>query len=505
MIERMRYKKISTSGMLGDGLALIAGAILTLAFAPFEIYPFALLSPAVLLALWLKTSTRRAFLRGWLFGFGFFGTSVYWVYISIHTFGGTPIYFAAIITAAFAAILALFPALNGYFLNRFFPKNNNTKLLCAFPAIWVALEWIRSWIFSGFPWSFLGYSQINSPLKGYAPILSVYGVSFALALCAGLLVNGIRYARQTKYKEMYFNLFLLILIWAAGSVASFISWTKPDGPLIKISLIQGNIPQALKWSPEQVQPTLEQYQKLTEKNWDSRIIIWPEAAIPVPFNNIEDYLSKLGTRALQHHTALISGIPIAAPTDNGYYNAAVVLGDGDGFYLKRHLVPFGEYIPFKNWFGKLFSIMDIPMSDFVAGPYNMKPIVVGNLKIATFICYEIAYPELVLTPDDKIGAILTLSNDAWFGRSIAQAQHLEIGQMRAIEMGRPVIFVSNNGITAFITPTGKVQSIAAQFETKVLTDSIQAYVGKTPWQKYGIDPMLILMIAMVFWAYRYRK
>lgn len=494
----MQIKNCLNLKYLADCAALITGAILTLAFAPFSIFPIAILALTVLLALWVHVSASRAFFRGWLFGIGFFGFGVYWVFISIHTFGNLSIPIASMITSLFIGILALFPALVGYFLNRYFSYYSFIKICCAFPAIWVLSEWVRSWIFSGFPWLFLGYSQLNSPLRGYAPIFSVYGVSLAVALSATCLYIAIITVRQKKYKSFYFSLLALIAIWTIGSTLSFINWTKASGPRVKISLVQGNIPQQLKWSPDQVLPTLDHYQQLTEKHWDSRIVIWPESAIPILFQDATDFIDNLSNNANKHHSSIITGIPIAASQQGSYYNAVITLGGGEGVYLKKRLVPFGEFVPLTNLFKKFFDILKVPMSEFIPGPTNtLTPLLIDHIKIATFICYEIAFPEQVLTHDKDVGMILTVSNDAWFGRSIAQAQHLEIGQMRAIEMGRPVLFVSNNGITAFITPNGKIQSMAPQFESYVLTDSIQAYVGKTPWQYLGMDPILIILSFMV--------
>lgn len=501
----MTLNHFFAKGLLGNLLSIIAGGLLTLAFAPFSIFPFAVLSTSLLLGLWLYVPPKAAFLRGWLFGLGFFGTSVYWVYISMHNFGNVSTLVAIFITGLFVAILALFPGLSGYFLNRYFPPIKPAKLLYAFPATWVFSEWIRSFLFSGFPWGFLGYSQISSPLKGYAPLLSVYGVSLFVLLSSGLIINAIIYIQQKKYKKSYLSLLMLILIWVIGGCLSFIHWTKPYGAPVKVSLVQGNIEQSLKWSPEQVQPTLDRYKKLTEAHWDSKIIIWPEAAVPLTLQNATDFLEPLSKTAKQKNVALLTGIPVKSPHNLGYYNAVVALGAGAGIYTKERLVPFGEFVPLSNLFQKFFAILDIPMADFIIGPESPDPIVASGIKIATFICYEIAFPEQVLSRDGKIGMILTVSNDAWFGKSIAQAQHLEMGQMRAVEMGRPVLFVSNNGLTAFIDDTGKIKSIAPPFETYVLTDYVQAMEGKTPWQRRGMDPILIILFLMLFTAIRLAK
>lgn len=483
-----------------DCLALINGALLTLAFAPFDIFPIALFSPALLLGLWLKTSPKRAFWLGWLYGFGFFSTGVYWIFISVNTYGNTSPLFALIITGGLIAILSLFPALNGFLLNRFFPKTNLSKLLCAFPAIWVFLEWVRAWIFSGFPWLFIGYSQITSPLKGYAPILSVYGVSLVTLLSSGLIVAIFC---QPKKKISY--ILYLILIWIIGAALSFITWTKPHGAPIKISLVQGNIAQDVKWSPNHVQPTLDHYVELTESHWDSKIIIWPESAVPLPLEYATDFIANLSREAHDHHTTLITGIPIRAADQQSFYNAVIALGEGDGIYTKHRLVPFGEYIPLRNLFGRLLDLLQVPMSDFIPGIETPKPIMADNIKIAAFICYEIAYPQQVLSRDGNIDMILTVSNDAWFGHSIAQAQHLEIAQMRALEMGRPILFVSNDGITAIINSQGKIQSEAPTHESYVLTDLVQTDQGKTPWQWLAIYPIFGIVVILLFIAIRNRN
>lgn len=490
---------------MGDGLALMAGAVLTLAFAPFSLFPIAIISPALLLGLWLTTAKKRAFLRGWLFGVGLFSTGVYWVFISIHTYGDTSVFLAGLITCVFITILALFPAMNGYILNRYFPYNNDSKILFAFPAIWVLLEWVRSWIFTGFPWLLLGSSQINSPLKGFAPILGVYGVSLAALLSSSLLVNTFIKIHQKNYKNAGICFFILLFIWITGGCLSFMSWTENKGSPIQVSLVQGNIEQELKWSYDQVIPTIERYQKLSNEHWDSKIIIWPENAIPLPLHDAQDFVEKMSDDAKKHHTTVITGIPAKHGTKNAYYNAVIAVGNDYGFYLKRRLVPFGEYTPYPEFLTRVMDRFNIPMSNMIVGEAPAQPLMVQGLRIATFICYEIAFPEQVLQRDGNIDMLLTVSNDAWFGHSIAQAQHLEMAQMRALELARPVLFVSNTGITAIIKPNGTVQSSVPPYQTAVLTGSVQAVSGKTLWQRYGMDPVLILTILFLVNSIRSQK
>lgn len=500
----MKYNRLFNINQ-GDLLAFLAGTLLTLAFAPFSVFPFAIFSPALLLWLWLSVTPKHALWRGWLYGLGFFGTGVYWVFISIHTFGNAPIFLAALITGSFIALLALFPAFTGYLLNRYFPDNNGRKMICAFPAIWVLLEWTRSWFCTGFPWLLLGDSQINSPLKGFAPIYGVYGVSLAVLLSSGILVHAIHNTQKGKYKSVYGSLFSFIMLWVIGGGLTFIVWTHPQGKPIQVSLVQGNIAQELKWSPEQFQPTLERYLTLTQAHWDSKIIIWPEDAIPLPLPNALSFVHSLDNQAKQHHVSLVTGIPQKNGTHDDYFNAVIVIGANTGAYLKHHLVPFGEYTPSPSLLKPVMRFFNIPMSDMVASTTPPEPLLIDGIKIATFICYEIAYPEYVVSQDSQIGMLLTVSNDAWFGHSIASAQHLAIAQMRALEMGRPLLFVSNTGMTAIIKPNGMLQSVAPANKAVVLTGLVQPTKGKTLWQRRPMDPILILVLLLLFSTIRYQR
>ncbi len=490
-----------------NALAVLAGVFLTLACAPFEVFPLALISAAILLFLWLDVSPQTAFRRGFFYGLGLFGSGIYWVFISIHTYAELPALAAGFFTILLIAFLALYPAAQGYLLNRYFPKTNSTKILCAFPALWVLFEWMRGWLFSGFPWLFIGYSQTHSPLKGFAPLFSVYGVSLATLLSAGCLVNALLLFRRKRRLAAYLNLLLLVALWTSGGLLNWVTWTQPQGKPFQVSLVQANIPQQLKWLPEQVLPTLLEYQKLSQDHWDSRVIIWPEAAIPAPLDEVAGFVDEMSETAKQHHAQLITGIPVKNRENNRYFNAVISVGqEGVGYYLKHRLVPFGEFIPFEKWIGRIFDLLKVPMSDFTEAKGFAEPLTLqDNIKMLAFICYEIAYPEQVLHTLKDVNILLTVTNDAWFGHSIAQAQHLQIAQMRAIENGRPVLFASNNGITAIISHQGRLLSTAPPFQTYVLTGEVQAFTGKTPWQRYAMDPLLLILLSLMIVAIKYRR
>lgn len=493
--------------MLPYLMAFCAGVILTTAFAPIGLFPCAIFAPAVLLYLCHLTSPAKAFRLGFSFGLGLFGTGIYWLYTSIHLFGDIPNVLAATLTLAVIGIFATFPGLVCYFTQYFFPRTNTAKLSLAFPAIWVFSEWIRSWVLTGFPWLFVGYTQTNSILKGYAPILSVYGVSLACMISAGLLVCSWIAYRRNDQRDCFVTFSSIATIWIVGGLLSLIPWTEPQGSPLSLSLVQGNIPQSLKWDPEHIKLSFDRYESMTAPLWGkNKIIIWPEAAIPMPLNEIPGFIEELDKKALATGSALIFGIPIQADAARDtYFNSIVTLGANKQVYTKQRLVPFGEYLPLENIALPVLKKLGVPAPNTAAGKHNQEPLQVGGTKILTTICYEIAFPELVRTSDKSVGFLLTLTNDAWFGDSSAQAQHLQMSAMRAIEMARPVVFVSNDGITAIINSQGQIEKAAPAHAAFVLNGSVQPTYGLTPWMKNGADPLLLILICMLFAAARVNK
>ena len=488
--------------LLMDLTYLALGIALTFAFAPYELFPLAVVVPLILLALWLKQSAKQAFWKGFLFGVGFFGAGVHWVYISVHDLGDVPAPLAFLITTGMTFILALYPALTGYCLNRFFRQTVPSKLLCAFPALWVGFEWARSILLSGFAWLILGYSQTNSPLSGYAAILSVYGVSLFTLLTSALLLNSFFSFKAKQYATLIIQLIAIVGIWSFGWGANHIPWTRSEQRPVRIALIQGAIPQAVKWSQDNLLLSIKRYQSMTAPLWGKvDIIIWPETAIPMTIQDAAPLINQLDEKARETRTTLITGIPVYVPNKNGYHNSIVTLGDYTNVYSKRHLVPFGEYVPFGPYVHRFLNFMNIPTSDIVPGEVNQGPLLLGDLKIGASICYEITFPEEIRTTDPDIGLLLTLTNDAWFGKSNAQAQHLQMAQMRALELNRPVIIASNDGITAIINHTGEVQSIVPPYTISVLNSSVQARHGLTPWMKNGMGPIIFILLVMLAVAY----
>lgn len=458
-------------------VSILAGCFLPLAFAPFGQFWIAPVALAFLLWSWKEASLKQAFYSGLFFGFGFFFVGVSWVFISIHRFGDANIILAGFLTLLFISTLSVFFAAQGFVFALISKKAPQTiSFLFVFPATLVFFEWLRSWIFTGFPWLLVGYSQTNSPLKGFAPIIGCLGISFLVALTAGLFVM-----LNLKRKNIIPCLFCILFIWVGGYFLGGVAWTKSVGKPIKVSLIQGNIPQSVKWESSQVFPTLTKYQLLTEAHWSSDIIVWPEAAVPLLKADADDYLNYLATKAKEHHAAIILGVPVAK--DNLFYNAAIAMGDGDGVYYKRRLVPFGEFMPFEKYLRGLIRFFNLPMSDFSAGKMNQPLLIAHGIKIAPLICYEIAYADLLKKDLPAAQLFIVMSDDAWFGNSIAEPQHLQIAQMRALETGRYILMSTNDGMTAIIKPDGTIQKTIPQFQAGVLTGEVFAMEGNTLWAR----------------------
>jgi apolipoprotein N-acyltransferase len=496
-------------------VAIIAGAALAFAFAPLALYPLAVICPALLLRLCLDYPPQRAFFIGLLFGIGFFSVGVSWVFISIHVFGHSSIFISILITALFILILALFIALQAYLLNLFFPENTRIKRYLVFPSLWALSEWLRSWILTGFPWLLLGTSQVNSPLAGYAPIVGEFGLAFLLTLSSALFLN-LFYPYFCSYKYpipplaclkktgKLFPLLMLPGLWVAGYALTFVHWTQAIGKPIQVSLIQANIPQEIKWEPRYLNTSLDAYSRLTQSHWNSRLIIWPEAAIPLLQHNIRPFLKALDTEAKQHGTALITGIPIQEGFQ--YYNGMIALGIDHASYYKQQLVIFGEYLPWWiSWAQGLLNILAIPMSNFSPGPAQQAAFKVAGLDLGTFICYEIAYPSLIRKALPSTQLLLTINDDAWFGHSFALAQHLQIGAFQALAAGRYLLFLSNTGMTAIVTPQGKIQAQLSPFQIAVLTGSVYAFSGSTPWVSIGNYPIIVFLVGLIVVCFAYRR
>ena len=473
-----------------DLLALLAGGVLPLAFAPLSIFPLAVVSPALLFLLVLDVTPRRALWRGWLFGAGLFGVGTSWVYVAIHDFGHSGVPLAVFLTALFCGVLTLFPMALGYVAARFLRGPDWLRLVVLFPAAWTLSEWLRGWVLTGFPWLNLGYSQIDAPLRGLAPLAGVYGVSFAVALSAGLLALLVLAGRRTQFVVLAG----FVALWLSGALLTRIDWTEASGAPIRVALVQGNIPQDTKWRPELKAYTLDLYANLTRQHWDSRLILWPEAAITVFHHEVaDDYLAGLAREARTHGTDIVLGIPVLDRSTRRYYNSLLSLGATPGFYHKRHLVPFGDYLPFAEQLRGLIRFFDLPMSGFSAGPDRQPLLEAAGQKIAAAICYEDIFGEELIQGLPEAGLLLNATNNAWYGNSFAPHQHLEMSRFRALETGRTMLRVTTNGVSAIIDERGRILKRSPQFVTHVLTGEAVPRRGATPYVLLGNAPLVLLL------------
>lgn len=491
--------------------AFLGGAIMVCAFAPYYIEEASVASCLILLASIAHRNAKTGFLLGFVYGLGLFGFGVSWIYVSIHLYGQAAPPLAASITALFIVVLACFPACLAGLLNRAFPENNLTRCVLAFPALWVLLEGLRGWLFTGFPWLFIGYSQITH-LREFAPLGGVYAVSWATVLMSGLLYLLMDYYYSNKKHTLYRNsLFVSILfLWGTAYWLHQVQWVKETDEKLSVALVQGNIAQKLRWDPQALTQILSTYQLLTQSALQKHVdlIVWPEGAIPLPLPHATAFFSNVAQSMNAQRTALFSGIPIELPQQAYYYNALIGVGEASGQYYKRKLVPFGEYVPFEKYLRGLIAFFDLPMSSFVPGPAHQALLSAQGFAFAPAICYEIAYPHFVQTMSKKADFILTVSNDAWFGRSVGPAQHLQIAQFRALENGKYVIRSTNTGFTAIINPRGKIVALAPQFESTLLYGTVSTTQGHTPWSRYGIGPVLLALLTLLSLAFvlqRYRK
>jgi apolipoprotein N-acyltransferase len=480
---------VSRLPRLGDGLALAAGALLPFAYAPYGWWWLAVLAPAVLFAAWDGLTPRRALWRGWLFGLGLFGVGTSWVHISINQFGGVVLPLAVAATALFVMGVALFPALLGWLANRLTPEAGALRWLLALPGGWTLAEWVRGWFFTGFPWLNLGYSQLETPLAGFAPVAGVYGVSLAAAVSAGALVYA---ARSASLPKGLYTVAGLALLWGGGGLIGQVQWVQPAGAPVRVSLVQGNIAQDLKWLQENQQPTLELYRELTRMSRDSDLVVWPETAVPAFLHQVEGFLEELAEEARAYGTDLLVGVPVYELATDRYYNSVMSLGSATGFYHKRHLVPFGEYLPLKRALSGLLGFLEVPMSDFSAGAPVQAPLEVAGLRAGVLICYEAAFGEEVIAALPGADVLVNVSNDAWFGDSLAPHQHLQKARMRALETGRYLLRATNTGISAIIGPDGGLAGVSPQFEVHVLTGSVRPMQGATPYVSVGNAPVVLL-------------
>jgi apolipoprotein N-acyltransferase len=468
-------------------IAIIAGGLNALAFAPFGWWPLGLLSIALMFSIWLISTPRESILSGLFFGLSLFGIGVSWMYISFNTYGGMPPSIAGFSIFLGIVIISLYPALCGWIQSLFSGWNVTLRLSILMPSLWILTEWLRGWLFTGFPWLSTGYAYLDTPLSNFAPIGGVYLVGYLALLSIGSLVAVLRHATVANGALT----FLLIIVWVGGWQLNETAWTRAAGESVSVAIIQNNVPLSQKWDQQETNATIAAYMSRSQDLQDRDLIVWPEASVP-------DYLDNLSNefwRDIEHHPAdFIFGV-LHKNTVEGvtqYYNSVAAVTDQIMIYRKQHLVPFGEYFPMQWLFGPLVRMLDIPMSDFTAWKHPQKPLEAAGNRFAVSICFEDAFPNEIRSQIAASGVLINVSEDVWFGDSFAPHQRLQMARFRSRETERPMIRSSNNGLSSLINWKGGVDSFAPQFVEYVVKGKVQPRTGITPYTGFGDSPVISL-------------
>ncbi len=480
--------------------SLVLGCLLPLAFAPFDWWPLAILIPALLL--WnvdVDWWPRSLMLSGWLFGVGYFGFGVYWVYNSLHDFGQAPPSVAAAITGLLVVYLALAPALvllcQGWSKRRL-----GAASLWLLPFFWFGFEWFKGWFLTGMPWLSLGYAHTDSPLSGFAPLIGVYGIG-----ALSLLMSVAFYIALRERRFAWLGVVLAVPL--AGWLLQQVDWTEPMERRLEVTMVQGNIPQEVKWRYDQRQNIFNTYWRETSRHWDSDLIIWPETALPGRSEDIEQtVLRPVQEMVRRQGSALMTGLVVSEKANDHFYNSVALLGETRTYYHKRHLVLFGEYYPMRWLLDLMSGVISIPYSDLTAGPAEQPEMRVDGLVLGVSICFEDAFSRDIMLALPSANLLVNLSNDAWFGNSTAPHQHLQIARMRALESERAMLRSTNTGVSAFIDHNGSIIAQTRQFQTESITAVVEGRRGATPFYYFarvqGFIALLPFLLAV--WLTRRR-
>ncbi|MBQ4798263.1 apolipoprotein N-acyltransferase [Pseudoalteromonas sp. MMG006] len=476
-------------------LALIAGLVLTFGYAPFQIWPIVFFSLAAIIFCINPNNTGKAHAKtaakyGFIFGLGWFGAGISWVHVSIATFGGMPLIASLSLMAFLCAYLALFPALAFWAATRFAsgPKSFGALLIVS-----VAMsEYLRGTVLTGFPWLSFGYTQTDGPLRILAPYIGEFGLTLT---CAAIAFALYRLTQKDFKTPLATAAAFVILVVSALNTGS----DQYSGKHMSTLLVQGNIKQHLRFEPSEFWTTMSKYQDLTRPHWDADLIVWPEAAVPEIEMLADTYLANLDKAASFNKTALVTGIVDYQLDTKTIYNTLIVVGNkerndeqghyrylGKNRYRKHQLLPIGEFVPFQDILRPIAPLFDLPMSSFTRGDKVQNNLRANGFNLLPAICYEIVFADLVRGNYKSDSDLLfTVSNDAWFGDSIGPLQHMQIARMRALELQRPLVRVTNNGVSAVYDPISHTQQTMPQFEAATMKADIKLIQGDSVYSQYG--------------------
>ena len=475
--------KIKNSPYTGGALAFAAGAMLPLSLSPSDYWPFAFLAPALLFLATFRADLKATLVRIYLFNVGMFATGVSWIFVSVNVYGGASSLLAGSLVVLLVLSWSLICLPHAWLYHRL---RNGASGVLLFAALWTLQEWFRGWFLTGFPWLYLGYGAMETWFVNLAPAFGVFAVGFAVCLFSVALTALV-------VERRYLLIVLPVSVCLLALAIKFVPMTSPGDDTVSVSLVQANIDQHTKWRPENRVRIINRYLGASESEWGRDLIIWPEAAITIFVQDAGSLLDDLNEVARAEGSTLITGIP-DLDVDGGFQNTVVALGEGEGQYIKRRLVPFGEYVPLEFMLRGVIRLFNLPMSRNKPGPDEQLLLTAGDLVLATSICYEVVYPELVREEADLL---VTVSNDTWFGESIGPWQHLQMARMRALENGRSMVRATNNGVTAVIDASGQITASLPQFTEGVLRADAEIRRGQTWFNRFGHWPVLLVCLGLM--------
>ena len=474
-------------------LLTFAGTLLPLSLAPFHYYPLALVSLVLLFNGLRQTKTPlQTAVVATLFGLGMFGLGVYWVFIALAKFGDLGWILSGLMTAIFVSFLASVLGFVFWFAHRLIRRSwTSHDLLWLFPVTWFGFEWFKTWFLTGFPWLEVGAGQIDGPLASYIPLVGTQGVSLLVALCAAWIVHSF-VARKWQWAIP------VIALWAGGFALQPFLWTQPVSAPLSVSAIQGSVPQSLHWDAEQAGKTMRLYREMTQQNWDSDLIVWPENALPVAYHQANaQFLAPLQKEAQATNTTLLIGMPYEDPATKAYYNSVALLGDKTSFYRKQRTVPFGEFTPFASGLNAIG--LSVPLG-FSRGEKHQPLLTVSGHPIGVSICYDDVYSDTIVASLPAAHFLVNATNNGWYGNSSAPAQHLQIARNRALETGREIVRSTTSGISALIDSKGNITTQTPAFEPAVLRGTIQPRTGSTPYvRSHGWAGRALAVLCLLLW------
>jgi apolipoprotein N-acyltransferase len=493
-------------------LSTCAGALCVLAFEPFGLWVLAPAMLALLFTQWQVAAPRAAAAQGFAFGLGIFGAGVPWLFVAQSGFGEMPWPAAAAATFGVMAYLAAWPALTGYAAARF-TKPGGAARLVACAAAWTLGEWLRGYVFTGMPWLSLGYAApAGGPLVAYAPLGGVFLVTLSFAALAACIARAIDVVATGRLHTLVAPIAVAAVVFGLGFAAARVTWTTPVDPPLAVSLLQGNVGQDVKFDRSFRQRTFDLYLGLVAQS-RGQLVVLPESAFPMFADQVpgEVVLDLMQTGAQRNGLVLLglftADAPLPGSRDPRYYNTVAALGGGEvSLYRKRHLVPFGETIPLKSLVAPIMdALLEIPLADQTAGDAQQPAFSVAAHRVAVNICYEDAFGSELIGSARDADILVNVTNDAWYGRSIAAWQHNQIAAMRARELGRPMLRATNTGVTSAIDADGREFARLPWFTQGVLEVSVRGTRGLTPYARIGDAGVLVVAGALLLGAALYGR